>query len=59
MERIIEFRTPSEDVVAGRGEERAPEWSPRTRTLIVIGGALASWALFAGIVYLLGMAVRA
>jgi hypothetical protein len=32
-------------------------WSPRTRAVTVIGAALASWAVFGAILYLIGAAI--
>jgi hypothetical protein len=54
MGTVARFRRPSvEDEAATRNEEHAPEWSPRARTLTIIGAALASWALVFVVVYLL------
>ncbi len=53
MGTVARFRRPSvEDDVTLRDEERAAEWSPRARTLTIIGAALASWAVVFAIVYL-------
>jgi hypothetical protein len=44
---------PGEDV-AHRDDDTVSGWSPRARTMTVIGAALASWAVVGAIVYLLG-----
>jgi hypothetical protein len=54
MGTVARFRRPSvEDDAAVREQESPPEWSPRARTLTIIGAALASWAVVAAVVYLL------
>ena len=54
MGTVARFRRPSvEDDAAIREQESPPEWSPRARTLIIVGAALASWAVVFAVVYLL------
>ena len=38
-------------------DEMTSGWSPRARTMTVVGAALASWAVLVAIVYLVGAAV--
>jgi hypothetical protein len=53
MGTVARFRRPSvEDDAPLREDERASEWSPRARTLTILGAALASWAVVFAIVYL-------
>ena len=54
MGTVARFRRPSvEDDAAVRDEKSAPEWSPRARTMTIVGAALASWAIVFAVVYLL------
>jgi hypothetical protein len=54
MGTVARLRRPSvEDDAAVREQETLPEWSPRARTLIIVGAALASWGVVVAIVYLL------
>jgi hypothetical protein len=46
-------RPPVEDDAAIREQENPPQWSPRARTLTIVGAALASWAIVFAVVYLL------
>ena len=46
---------PAEDV-EGQDDDLTSGWSPRARTMTVVGAALASWAVVVAIVYLLGSA---
>jgi hypothetical protein len=57
MGTVARFRRPSvEDDAAdaaARDEDSMPEWSPRARTLTIVGAALASWLVVFAVVYLL------
>ena len=53
MGTVARFRRPAvEDDATAREEQSPPEWSPRARTLTIVGAALASWAVVFAIVYL-------
>ena len=54
MGTVARFRRPSvEDDAAVRDQESTPEWSPRARTLTIVGAALASWVVVIAVIYLL------
>ncbi|MEI9981854.1 MAG: hypothetical protein WDN69_00715 [Aliidongia sp.] len=53
MGTVARFRRPSVDDDAPlREEDSTPEWSPRARTLTIVGAALASWIVVFAVIYL-------
>jgi hypothetical protein len=57
MGLVARFHRTSVDDMAARDEDSAPGWSPRARTMTIIGAAVASWVVVIAIVYLIGEAV--
>jgi len=57
MGLVHRVRRLSGEDVERHDDDTASGWSPRARTMTVVGAALASWAVVVAIVYLLGSAV--
>ena len=60
MSMVDWFRRSAGDepVMVGRDESTTSGWSPRARTMTIIGAALASWVVVFAIIYLVGTAVH-
>ncbi len=56
MGQVHRVRRLLAEDVERQDEDNGSGWSPRARTMTVVGAALASWAVVVAIAYLLGSA---